>query len=75
MLGGRKMLRVTLTFKGNELKVYDTDKKEITIGRHEDNDIALDDIAISKKHVRIYRKDASYWIEDMDSNNGPDKDS
>jgi len=64
------MLRVTLTYKGTELKTYDTDKKEITIGRREDCDIPLDNIGISKKHARIYRKESSYWIEDLDSTNG-----
>jgi pSer/pThr/pTyr-binding forkhead associated (FHA) protein len=64
------MLRLTLTFKGNALKVYDTDKNEVTIGRDEKNDIPLDNIGISKRHARIVRKEAGYWIQDLDSTNG-----
>jgi PAS domain-containing protein len=44
---------------------------EITsIGRASDNSIQLDDRSVSRRHVRIIRKDNKFFIEDLNSKNG-----
>ena len=45
-------------------------KKIITIGRGEDNDIVLDAPQISRHHARLIRKDKKIFIEDLASANG-----
>jgi hypothetical protein len=41
-----------------------------TIGRHPDSDIFLDDITVSRRHVRIERKNNVYTLRDVGSLNG-----
>ena len=42
----------------------------ITIGRELDNDIALDDLEISRHHARLTRQGSHFIIEDLNSANG-----
>jgi len=42
----------------------------ITIGRHPSCDIFLDDITVSRRHVRIERHDGEFSIRDVGSLNG-----
>ena len=41
-----------------------------TIGRHPDSDIFLDDITVSRRHVRIERANNVYTLRDVGSLNG-----
>jgi pSer/pThr/pTyr-binding forkhead associated (FHA) protein len=41
-----------------------------TIGRGEDNHVALPSPAVSSEHARIVVRDGQFWIEDLDSTNG-----
>ncbi len=41
-----------------------------TIGRLPDNDIVIEDTAISGRHARIMRRRGRWWLEDLDSSNG-----
>ena len=44
---------------------------EFRIGRHEDNELPLDDASISRHHAQIHRKrDGTFSISDLDSMNG-----
>lgn len=42
----------------------------ITVGRKDDNDIIIDNPAISGHHARIVRQGNKYFIEDLNSTNG-----
>lgn len=42
----------------------------VTIGRGGDCDIILAERPISREHLRIWRDDKGYWIEDLASKNG-----
>lgn len=42
----------------------------ITIGRHPDSDIFLDDITVSRRHAEVRRDGARYWVRDVGSLNG-----
>ncbi len=46
------------------------DKKELTIGRDDRNDIKLDGLQISNRHGRLIRSGSSIIIEDLNSTNG-----
>ena len=64
------MLSVLLKLQDTVIKEFKTDQNEIIIGRDPDNDIQLDNIAISRKHARIVKNPNDYIIEDMNSVNG-----
>jgi hypothetical protein len=46
------------------------DKERLTIGRHPDNDIALDDKAVSGRHAAIITILRDSFLEDLNSTNG-----
>ena len=63
---------LTILFKFNEkvLKTIESDKNEIMIGRNAENDIVVENLAVSKLHARIVKQDEAYYIEDLNSTNG-----
>jgi len=46
------------------------DSDVVTVGRHPDSDIFLDDISVSRRHATFTRGAAGYSIEDLGSLNG-----
>ena len=48
--------------------LLDTDV--VTVGRHPDSDIFLDDISVSRRHATFTRGDAGYVVSDLGSLNG-----
>ena len=64
------MLTILIKFNDKLLKTVETDKNLITIGRHETNDIPIDNLSVSKQHAKILKKDGQYIIEDLKSTNG-----
>lgn len=43
----------------------------ITVGRHDNNDICLNnDTFVSRHHGRLYVQGEAFWLEDRDSTNG-----
>ena len=49
---------------------YALDKERVTIGRHPDNDISLNDKAVSGHHAIIITILQDSFLEDLDSTNG-----
>jgi hypothetical protein len=49
---------------------YRLDNDTTTIGRHPDSDVFLDDITVSRRHVRIDRDSEGYVLHDVGSLNG-----
>ncbi|MFH0785704.1 MAG: FHA domain-containing protein [Pseudomonadota bacterium] len=64
------MLQILLKFNKSVLKVFQSDKAEITIGRNSKNDLQIDNLAVSNFHARIERAEDKYFIEDLNSTNG-----
>jgi len=64
------MLRILLKFNDAVLREIETGKQEITIGRDAENDIQIDNIAVSGEHARILKGPDHYFIEDLNSTNG-----
>jgi pSer/pThr/pTyr-binding forkhead associated (FHA) protein len=46
------------------------DRDSLTIGRDDDCDVVLPVRAISRQHIRVYRQDDGYFVEDLGSLNG-----
>ena len=46
------------------------DKKDITIGRTADNDITIDNLAVSSHHATVHDVNEGAVVEDMGSTNG-----
>lgn len=59
--------RERLDFKIEEAYTLD---KNLSVGRTPDNDIALGDPFLSKKHARFTVREGQVFLEDLDSSNG-----
>jgi len=55
---------------GGEIKEYTFTKDNIIAGRSPTNDLVIDNPTISRHHFRIFRKEDSFFIEDLGSTNG-----
>lgn len=71
------MARLVLVHDGVNLRDYKLDKAKVSLGRKPENDIQIDDAAISSQHVLFLREPSEYldnhfdyYIEDMNSTNG-----
>ncbi|MGA1867981.1 MAG: FHA domain-containing protein [bacterium] len=64
------MIKMILEFKGKILNQYITNDEFITIGRHSDNLIKINNDAVSKHHAIIMKEKNKILIEDLSSTNG-----
>jgi pSer/pThr/pTyr-binding forkhead associated (FHA) protein len=46
------------------------DRDVVTVGRHPESDIFLDDITVSRRHAEFRRDTQHFWIHDVGSLNG-----
>ncbi|NDJ62674.1 MAG: FHA domain-containing protein [Chloroflexi bacterium] len=45
-------------------------KDEVIVGRGEECDIVLPERQVSRQHIRIFREEDAYFVQDLDSKNG-----
>ena len=64
------MPKLLLKFNAAVLKEIPVSKDVITVGRKPDNDVVIDNPAISGHHCRISLQGGGYYVEDLDSTNG-----
>jgi predicted component of type VI protein secretion system len=64
------MSRLILKFENAVLKVVPLGTRPVTIGRAPDNDIPIDNLAVSNYHARVYVEAGSLVVEDLNSLNG-----
>ena len=64
------MSRLVLQFEGAVLKEVPLGTRPVTIGRSPDNDIPIDNLAVSNYHARVYAEAGSLVVEDLNSLNG-----
>jgi predicted component of type VI protein secretion system len=65
------MPTITLKFKENTLAEYQLEKnRSITIGRREDNQVTIENLAVSGHHAKIDYVGDSYLLTDLQSKNG-----
>lgn len=43
---------------------------EMTVGRGEECDLVVAERQVSRQHIKIYREDDAYYVEDLESRNG-----
>ncbi len=63
-------MKLVLKFEEKMLKEVALSDRPITIGRGPDNDIHIDNLAISTHHAKIYKDAGRVIIEDLNSLNG-----
>jgi pSer/pThr/pTyr-binding forkhead associated (FHA) protein len=63
------MPKFLLQFDGAVIKEIPA-KEELTVGRKPDNDIVIDNPAVSGHHCKIVQVGDSFFVEDLDSTNG-----
>ena len=49
---------------------YLLDRDVVSVGRHPDSDIFLDDITVSRRHAEFRRDAQRFWVHDVGSLNG-----
>jgi pSer/pThr/pTyr-binding forkhead associated (FHA) protein len=64
------MPRIFLKFNEAVLKEIPLDRAQLTIGRKPDNDLVIDNPAVSGHHARIIQEHGSFFVEDLGSTNG-----
>lgn len=64
------MAKLKLMFNGEILDEYTLDREEITIGRRPENDIQIDNLAVSGRHARVLTILNDSFLEDLGSTNG-----
>lgn len=65
------MLRLRIALR-NQVRMVHFERRELSIGSDPDNDIVLDDAAVSRRHAVVRLDDVSgeVWINDLGSRNG-----
>lgn len=64
------MFRITLSLGGNVVRKYPFEKEAISIGRDQDCDISIDNVAVSRTHATVTRAGDGWVLEDQQSGNG-----
>ena len=64
------MAKLILSFNGETLREYALDQETMMIGRKADNDIHIDNLAVSGNHAKVLTILNDSFIEDLDSTNG-----
>lgn len=64
------MARIVVMFNNGVQKEFKIGKDRLRVGRDADNDIQLENAAVSRHHAEIFRHDYAFFIEDKDSTNG-----
>ena len=64
------MPKLLLKFNAAVIKEIAFDHDSISVGRKPDNDIAIDNPAISGHHCKISKQGGTYFVEDLESTNG-----
>jgi predicted component of type VI protein secretion system len=64
------MARLILMYNKQVISEYSFVKEGVTIGRHQDNSVVIDNLAVSGFHARIDKKGSDYILTDLQSTNG-----
>jgi len=64
------MAKLIITLNDQLLSEFELGKERITIGRKSDNDIPIDNLAISGEHAAITTLNNTSFVEDLGSTNG-----
>ena len=67
--GAMAMPQLELTVRGRVVRRLEIPDGGLSIGREPDNDLVLDDPALSRRHARVVRRGATDALEDLGSRN------
>ena len=62
--------KLEFSFNSSRLGDFVLDKEVMTIGRKDDNDISIENLAVSGHHAKILTIFDDSFLEDLDSTNG-----
>jgi pSer/pThr/pTyr-binding forkhead associated (FHA) protein len=62
--------KLEFSFNSNKIGEFALDKEVMTIGRKEDNDIRIENLAVSGHHAKLLTIFDDSFLEDLDSTNG-----
>ena len=63
------MHRLTFILNG-ELRTFVLERERVGLGRQEENDLAIPDHTVSRRHAEIFRTPEGWRIADLGSRNG-----
>lgn len=65
------VFKIRLSLKGRPIKTYTFDKEVIRVGRDPASDIVLDNVSVSRDHLKFELSPTGYYsVEDLGSGNG-----
>src|ERR1700735_2198091 len=64
------MAKLSLMFENKLVKEVPVGGRPVSIGRSPDNDLPVDNLAVSNYHARVYFEAGRLVVEDLDSLNG-----
>ncbi|MGB6899314.1 MAG: FHA domain-containing protein, partial [Candidatus Acidiferrum sp.] len=64
------MAKLSLMFEEKTVKEVPVGSRPVSIGRSPDNDLPVDNLAVSNYHARVYFEGQRLVVEDLDSLNG-----
>ncbi|HAT72068.1 MAG TPA: hypothetical protein DCS63_04555 [Elusimicrobia bacterium] len=64
------MPKLMIKFEAAFIREVKLDKPSFTLGRKPDNDIPLDNAAVSGHHCKVYESGGTWFVEDLNSTNG-----
>jgi pSer/pThr/pTyr-binding forkhead associated (FHA) protein len=65
------MIKLTLKLKETQIDEFNVEKSMIYIGRSQENDIVIDNVAVSRRHAQVEMKEGKgYVLRDLGSSNG-----
>lgn len=70
MAAARTYTLLKIKAAGSAPRVILLDTQDLSIGRSEENDLAIDDPEISRRHARFARIEGGWVVEDMGTSNG-----
>lgn len=64
------MAQLTLLMEDREVRTFPLNKGVTTIGRAQENDIVINNLALSRKHAQVESRGNTYSVVDLGSQNG-----
>ncbi|MCK5335377.1 MAG: FHA domain-containing protein [Gammaproteobacteria bacterium] len=64
------MLKLTISQDSKIKSEFEITTNTTTLGRHDNNDICIDNLSVSSRHAQILKVDDECFIEDLNSSNG-----
>ena len=64
------MAKLVLKFKDTTIKEFPITKSPVMVGREHNNDIVIENLSVSRYHIKILQNEDHYFVDDLSSGNG-----